>query len=83
MGLKRTYALLCNACGAKTASGYSTPRRARAAAKAVGWSRRTVVVQNVGYYWGKGGIKIYYDDKRGQDFCPRCTEAYLEEGARE
>ncbi len=76
MSLKREYALLCDGCGVTTASGYESPRRARAAAKAVGWSRRKVIFPN--YYW-RNGERHSYDDRRGRDFCPSCTETYLEE----
>ncbi len=79
MSLERTYRLVCDTCatvhGNRDEPGYSTPRRARAAAKGDGWSRRTVVVGQR-YYW-YDGVQEFYDDKRGQDFCEACTEQHL------
>lgn len=87
MSLSRTYLLRCDSChkvhnAGKT--GYSTPRRARSAAKHDGWQRRTVVV---GRYEGAEckedsdgklrltGKIVMYEVRAGRDFCEQCLDA--------
>lgn len=88
MAFERTYKMVCDACGKvhneKLFGGYSTPRRARAAAKHDGWQRcRVVVGQYEGDEWGEDsmgrygrtGRKKMYDEHAGRDFCPQCLDA--------
>lgn len=78
MSLERTYKLVCDGCGTThalyDAGGYSTPRRARAAAKADGWQRIKVVTGRSSYPDSDEPSGVHwYDVIAGRDFCPACA----------
>lgn len=78
MALHRTYRLKCNTCGAvhgNTAEiGYSTPRRARAAAKHDGWAHRVLEVPSGSWYRFEGR-DFERTDTHYHDYCPACIDA--------
>lgn len=86
MSLSRTYLLRCDSCSAihnAGKTGYTTPRRARAAARHDGWQRRTVVVGKSSYPdYEEDAFGQYryigqkeYDVRAGRDYCENCLDA--------
>lgn len=87
MSLSRTYEIKCDGCAKVHMAnqfGYSTPRRARAAARHDGWQRRTVVVRQTendewgtdadGWYRRTGRTKMY-EERAARDFCEDCAQS--------